>query len=326
MRRREFLSLVGAGLARPVAAQAQKTTVPIVGFLCSGSVDGDADRIASVQQGLKETGYVDGQNLKIEYRWAENRYDRLPALAAELAALPIAVIVGVGTTPAAIAAKRATSVLPIVFVIGGDPVKLGLVASLNRPGGNVTGISFLTRTIVAKQLEMLNTTVPNGDLIGYLVNPDNPFADADVEEAQKAADSLHKKILVVRASTSDQIDSAFARFAQEQVGSAAVGGDLFLNSRMEQIAGLASRYSIPTLYPWRKATLLGGLMSYGADIQDALRLGGVLAGKILRGGKPAELPVEQVTKIPLVINLKTAKALGLSFPLSLLGRADEVIE
>jgi len=326
MRRREFLTLVGAGLAGPLAAQAQKTTVPTVGFLCSGSMDSDADRIASVQQGLKETGYVDGQNLKIEYRWAENRYDRLPALAAELAALPVAVIVGVGTTPAAIAAKKATSVIPIVFVIGGDPVKLGLVASLNRPGGNVTGISFLTRTIVAKQLEMLNTTVPNGDLIGYLVNPDNPFADADVEEAQRAADTLHKKILVLRAATNDKIDSAFARFAQEPVGSAAVGGDLFFNSRMEQITGLASRYSIPTLYPWRKAALLGGLMSYGADIHDALRLGGVLAGKILRGGKPAELPVEQVTKIPLVINLKTAKALGLNFPLSLLGRADEVIE
>ena len=326
MRRREFLTLVGAGLAGPIAAHAQKTAVPIVGFLCSGSVGSDADRISFVQQGLKEAGYVDGQNLKIEYRWAENQYDRLPMLAAELAAIPVAVIVGVGTTPAAIAAKRATSVIPIVFMIGGDPVKLGLVASLNRPGGNLTGISFLSRTIVAKQLEMLSATVPNGDVIGYLVNPDNPFADSDVEEAQRAADSLQKKILVLGASINDLIDSAFARFAQERVGSVVVGGDLFLNSRMEQLTGLASRYSMPTLYPWRKAVLLGGLMSYGADIQDALRLGGVLTGKILHGVKPAELPVEQATKLPLVINLKTAKALGLSFPLSLLGRADEVIE
>jgi putative tryptophan/tyrosine transport system substrate-binding protein len=326
MRRREFLTLVGAGLAGPVAARAQKTAVPVVGFLCSGSVDSDADRIAFVQQGLKEAGYVDGQNLKIEYRWAENQYDRLPMLAAELAALPVAVIVGVGTTPAAIAAKRATSVIPIVFMIGGDPVNLGLVASLNRPGGNLTGISFVNRTIVAKQLEMLSATVPSGDVIGYLVNPDNPFADTDIEEAQRAAGSLQKRVLVLRASTNDQIDSALARFAQERVGSLVVGGDLFLNSRTEQITGLASRYSIPTLYPWRKAPFLGGLMSYGADIQDALRLGGVLAGKILHGGKPADLPVEQATKIPLVINLKTAKALGLNFPLSLLGRADEVIE
>jgi putative ABC transport system substrate-binding protein len=326
MRRREFLILVGAGVAGPIAAQAQKTAVPVVGFLCSGSADSDTDRVASVQQGLKEAGYVAGQNLKIEYRWAENRYDRLPALAAELAALPVAVIVAVGTTPAAIAAKKATSFIPIVFMIGGDPVKLGLVASLNRPGGNLTGISFLSRTIIAKQLEMLSATVPNRDVIGYLVNRDNPFAETDIDQAQRAADSLQRRIVVLGASTNDQIDSAFAQFAQERVGSAVIGGDLFLNSRMEQLTGLASRYSIPTLYPWREAALLGGLMSYGADIQDALRLGGVVAGKILRGGRPAELPVEQATKIPLVINLKTAKALGLNFPLSLLGRADEVIE
>ena len=326
MRRREFLTIVGAALAGPVAAQAQKMAVPIAGFLCSGSVDSDAERIAFVQQGLKEAGYADGQNLKIEYRWADGQYDRLPALAAELAALPIAVIVGVGTTPAVMAAKQATNVIPIVFVIGGDPVRLGLVASLNRPGGNLTGISFLNRAIISKQLEMLSATVPNGAVIGYLINPENPFAETDIDDAQKAADVLQKKILLLKASTNDQIDTSFARLAQERNGSAVVAGDLFLNSRMEQIGGLASRYLIPTLYPWRQATVLGGLMSYGADIQDAFRLGGVLAGKILQGGKPAELPVEQATKIQLVKNLKTAKALGLTFPLSLLGRADEVIE
>jgi putative tryptophan/tyrosine transport system substrate-binding protein len=327
MRRREFLTLVGgAVLATPVAARAQKAAAPVVGFLCSGSASGDAHRIASVQQGLKEAGYVDGRNLKIEYRWAEHQYDRLTTLASELAALPVAVIVGIGTTPAVVAAKRVTSVIPIVFVIGGDPVELGLVASLNRPGGNLTGVSFLNRAIVAKQFEILNMAVPNGAVTGYLVNPGNPFADADISDAERAANSLQRQILLAKASTSDEIDAAFAKWVKEGIGSALVAGDLFLNAKMEQIVRLASRYSIPTLYPWREATILGGLMSYGADIQDAFRLGGVLAGKILGGENPAELPVELATKIQLVLNLKTAKALAVNFPLALLGRADEVIE
>jgi putative tryptophan/tyrosine transport system substrate-binding protein len=311
MRRREFIALVGgAVLAPPVTARAQKAAVPVVGFLCSGSASGDAQRIASVQQGLKEAGYVDGRNLKIEYRWAEHQYDRLTALAAELATLPVAVIVGIGTTPAVVAAKRVTSVIPIVFVIGGDPVELGLVASLNRPGGNLTGVSFLNRAIVAKQFEILNMAVPNGAVTGYLVNPGNPLADADISDAQRAANSLQKQILLAKVSTSDEIDAAFEKWIEGGIGSALVAGDLFLNDQMEQIVRLASRYSIPTLYPWREATILGGLMSYGADIQDAFRLGGALAGKILGGEKPAELPVERATKIQLILNLKTAKALA----------------
>jgi putative ABC transport system substrate-binding protein len=258
MRRREFVTLVGgAVLATRVAARAQKP-VPVVGFLCSGSASGDAHRIASVQQGLKEAGYVDGRNLKIEYRWAEHRYDRLTTLAAELAAFPVAVIVGIGTTPAVVAAKRVTSVIPIVFVIGGDPVELGLVASLNRPGGNLTGVSFLNRAIVAKQFEILNMAVPNRAVTGYLVNPGNPFADADISDAERAANSLQRQILLAKASTSDEIDAAFAKWVKEGIGSALVAGDLFLNAQMEQIVRLASRYSIPTLYLGAKPPFWAG--------------------------------------------------------------------
>jgi len=274
----------------------------------------------------RQAGYIEGRNLTIEYRWAEEQYDRLTALATDLAHRPVSVIVAIGTTPAAVAARAATTTVPTVFVIGGDPIKLGLVASLNRPGENLTGVSFLNRLIVAKQFEMLHEAAPTVEVSGFLVNPSNPFTDIEIGDAQAAARTLGRKLLVVQAATKNEIDAAFTTLVQQRVSSRLVAGDLFLNNHREQIIALAARHAVPVLYPWREATLAGGLMSYGADIQDAFRLGGVYAGKILSGEKPAELPVEQATKVELVINLKTTKALGLDVPLKLLAFADEVIE
>jgi putative ABC transport system substrate-binding protein len=298
----------------------------VVGFLCGGTPAGDAHSIASVRQGLKEAGYIEGQNLKIEYRYAEGQYNRLTALATDLARHPVSVIVAISTTPGAVAAKAATTTVPIVFVIGADPVKLGLVASLNHPGGNLTGVSFLNRTLVAKQFEILSQVVPTALASGFLVNPTNPFADLDIKDAQTATSSLGHEIVIAKAATENEIDIAIGALAQQGVGSLVVAGDILLYNRREQITALAARSAMPTLYPWSEATVGGGLMSYGADIRDAFRIGGAFAGKILRGEKPAELPVEQATKIELVLNMKTAKTLGVTFPLSLLGRADEVIE
>jgi putative tryptophan/tyrosine transport system substrate-binding protein len=327
MKRREFIRLLGgAAVAWPLAARAQQPVMPVIGFLCSGSPTIDASRVASVRKGLRQAGYIEGRNLTIEYRWAEEQYDRLTPLAADLARRSVSVIVAVGTTPAAVAAKAATTIVPTVFIIGTDPVKLGLVASLNRPGGNLTGVNFLNRVVVAKQFEMLHEVVPTAEVSGFLVNPRNPFANIDIGDAQTAARTLQRKLLVVQAATETEIDAAFTMLAQQRVGSLLVAGDLFLNIHREQIVALAARHAMPVLYPWRDATVAGGLMSYGADMQDAFRLGGVYAGKILSGEKPAELPIEQATKVELVINLKTAKALGLDVPLKLLAFADEVIE
>jgi putative tryptophan/tyrosine transport system substrate-binding protein len=327
MKRREFIRLLGgAAVAWPLAARAQQPVMPVIGFLCSGSPTIDASRVASVRKGLRQAGYIEGRNLTIEYRWAEEQYDRLTALAADLARRPVSVIVAIGTTPAAVAAKAATTVVPTVFVIGADPVKLGLVASLNRPGGNLTGVSFLNRVLVAKQFEMLHEAAPTAEVSGFLVNPSNPFADFDIGDARAAAATLRRKLLVAQAATENEIDTAFTTLAQQGVGSLLVAGDLLLHNHRGQIIALAARHAIPVLYPWREATVAGGLMSYGADLQDAFRLGGIYAGKILSGEKPAELPIEQATKVELVINLKTAKTLGLDVPLKLLAFADEVIE
>jgi putative ABC transport system substrate-binding protein len=327
MRRREFVKLFGSiTVGWPLAARAQPAVMRVVGFLCGGTPAGDAHSIASVRQGLKEAGYIEGQNLKIEYRYAEGQYNRLTALATDLARHPVSVIVAISTTPGAVAAKAATTTVPIVFVIGADPVKLGLVASLNHPGGNLTGVSFLNRTLVAKQFEILSQVVPTALASGFLVNPTNPFADLDIKDAQTATSSLGHEIVIAKAATENEIDIAIGALAQQGVGSLVVAGDILLYNRREQITALAARSAMPTLYPWSEATVGGGLMSYGADIRDAFRIGGAFAGKILRGEKPAELPVEQATKIELVLNMKTAKTLGVTFPLSLLGRADEVIE
>jgi len=326
MRRREIIAFIGGAATLPLAARAQQGVMPVIGFLCSGSQVSDAPRVAAVQQGLKESGYVEGRNATAEYRWADDRYDRLQALATELAHRPVSVIVAIGTTPAAVAAKAVTSTVPIVFTIGGDPVEIGLVAALNRPGGNVTGISFLNRVIVGKQVELLHEAAPHAMVIGFLVNPTNPYTDVDVGDAHTAANALGVKLVVAKAAAKGDLEKAFATLVENRVGALLVAGDLFFNDQRERLVALATREAMPTLFPWREAAAAGGLMSYGASIREAFRQAGVYAGRILRGEKPAELPVQQSTKVELVINLKTAKALGLNFPLSLLGRADEVIE
>jgi putative tryptophan/tyrosine transport system substrate-binding protein len=326
MQRREFITLIGGAATWPFAAHAQSGAMPVIGFLCSGSPESDAPRVAAVQRGLNESGYVEGRNAAAEYRWAEDQYDRLQALAIDLARQPVSVIVAIGTTPAALAAKAATSTIPIVFTIGGDPVEIGLVAALNKPGGNVTGVSFLNRVIVAKQVELLHEAVPSGAVIGFLVNPTNPYADFDMRDAQAAADALGLKLIVVRAAAESDFEKAFATLVQNRVGALLVAGNLFFNDQRARLVAMATRVAMPAMFPWREAAAAGGLMSYGANIPEAFRQAGVYIGRILKGEKPADLPVQRSTKVELVINLKTAKALGLTFPLSLLGRADEVIE
>jgi putative ABC transport system substrate-binding protein len=326
LRRREFITLLGGVVALPLAARAQSGAMPVIGFLCSGSPESDAPRVAAVQNGLNESGYSLGRNAAAEYRWAQDQNDRLPALATDLARHPVSVIVAIGTTPAALAAKIATSTVPIVFTVGGDPVEIGLVAALNRPGGNVTGVSFLNRVIVAKQVELLHEAVPAAAVIGFLVNPANPYTDFDVREAQTAADALGLKLIIVKATAESDFEKAFATLVQDRVGALLIAGNLFFNDQRERLVTLANREAIPIMLPWREAAVAGGLMSYGASIQEAFRQAGIYAGRILKGEKPADLPVQQSTKVELVINLKAAKALGLAFPLSLLGRADEVIE
>jgi putative ABC transport system substrate-binding protein len=318
--------LGGAAATWPLSARAQQGAMPVIGFLCSGSSVSDAPRVAAVQRGLAESGYVVGRNAAAEYRWAEDQNDRLLALAIDLAGHSVAVIVTIGTTPAAVAARAATSTVPIVFAIGGDPVEIGLVSALNRPGGNATGVSFLNKVIVAKQVELLHEAVPTAAVVGFLVNPTIPYADLDVRKANAAADALGLKLIVAKAAAESDFEGAFATLAQNRVGALLVAGNLFFNDQRERLVALATRNAMPTLLPWREAATAGGLMSYGASIPEAFRQAGIYVGRILKGERPADLPVQQSTKVELVINLKTARALGLTFPLSLLGRADEVIE
>jgi putative ABC transport system substrate-binding protein len=326
MRRREFIALAGGAAAWPLTARAQQPAMPVVGFLGSGVPQSDAFRLAAVRQGLTESGYVEGRNVTFEYRWAEDKYDRLPALAAELVGLKVAVMIAIGGSNSAVAAKSSTSTIPIVFAAGGDPTKLGLVASLNRPGGNVTGVNFLVETLVAKQFEVLHETVPKTPLIGVLANPAIVTGEAETKNVLAAAESLGQKLLVVKAGTDDEIDAAFVMLAQQHAGALMVLGDAFFLSRRDKLVELAARQSMPTIYNLREYPAVGGLMSYGTSITDAHRIAGLYAGRILKGEKPADLPVQQSTKVELVINLKTAKTLGLTIPLPLLGRADEVIE
>jgi len=325
VRRREFITLLGgAAVAWSLSARAQQPTIPVIGFLSNSSPDNSASRATAFRQGLNEASYVEGQSVAIEYRWVEGQYEQLTALAAELVQRRVAVIAADGINPA-IAAKAATSTIPIVFVTGSDPVKHSLVASLNRPGGNVTGISVLTVGLVAKRLEVLCEVIPKVGTIGLLVNPTQATTELQLRAMQDAARSLGRQIVVLNASSDSDIDAAFAKLVQ-QAGGLVVGSDGFITGHAKQLAALAARHMIPAIVEWRAFAAAGGLMSYGPSEADAFRQAGVYTGRILKGEKPADLPVQQSTKVELVINLKTAKALGLTMPLPLLGRADEVIE
>jgi putative ABC transport system substrate-binding protein len=326
MRRRDFIKVIaGSAVAWPLAARAQQPTMPVVGFLGTGSAASDAWRAAAFRQGLNESGYVEGRNVAIEFRWADGQYDRLRQLAADLVARPVRVIVA-GPLAATLAAKAATSKIPIIFANGNDPVKFGIVASLNRPNGNITGISLLVNMLAAKHLELLREMVPNAVLVGLLVNSDNPNAEVDRRELETAANVLGEKLIVVKASTPEGIETAFATLVNQRVGALFVHSDAFFASRYTQLAALTTRHAIPTIFYLRDFVMAGGLMSYGANLADGYRQAGIYSGRILNGEKPEDLPVQQSTKVELVINLKTAKSLGLAVPMSLLGRADEVIE
>ena len=323
MRRRHFITLLGAGAASwPLAARAQQHAMPVIGFLNSTEPD---FRVSGFEQGLKEVGYVDGQNVTIDYRWARGHYDRLPALAAELVRRPVNLLAAT-TTPAALAAKAATTTIPIVFTTGGDPVKLGLVTSLNRPGGNLTGASMLSRTLAAKQLGLLRELLSKDTILGFLVNPNDANAASTTADAETAADAVGYKLVALKASTENEIDAAFATLAQQRAGALIVDGDSFFITRRQQILTLAERESVPAIYAYRQYVIAGGLMSYAPSLTQVYRQAGIYAGRILKGEKPGELPVTQPTKFEFVINLKTAKTLGLDIPPGVLAIADEVIE
>jgi putative ABC transport system substrate-binding protein len=326
MQRREFIALLGSAAVLPRVAQAQQPMLPVVGLLGVGSPQSDAFRVAAVRQGLIEAGYVEGRNVAFEYRWAENHNERLPALAAELVHREVALILAIGGVTSAVAAKSATSTIPIVFEIGGDPIKLGLVSSLNRPGGNLTGVTFLISTLVPKQFEILREMVPKAALIGFLVNPTLADAETNTKNAFVAAKSVGQKLIVVEAGTDSELEAAFATLVQERADALVVLVDPFFISQRAKLVELAARQKLPAIYTLREFAIAGGLMSYGTSVTEALRLSGLYASRILKGEKPADLPVQQSTKVELILNLKTAKTLGLTVPLPLLGRADEVIE
>jgi putative tryptophan/tyrosine transport system substrate-binding protein len=311
----------------PLAAQAQQPAMPVVGYLGAASPDLWADRLRAFRQGLGETGYNEGRNLTTEYRWAEGRYDRFPAFAADLVRRRVSVITAPGSTPAAIAAKTATSTIPIIFVTAADPVEIGLVAGLNRPGGNLTGVTALSAELGPKQLELLRELAPAAHVIGLLVNPTSTtLVEPQSRDLQATASALGLQLHVLHATTERELDVAFATLIQLRAGGLLIGGEAFFTSRSKLLADLALRHAMPAIYQFREFAVAGGLMSYGANLIDLHRLAGVYVGRILNGDKPADLPVQQATKIQLVINLKTAKALGLTIPEALLATADEVIQ
>ncbi len=328
MRRRKFVALLGGVVAAwPFAARAQQKAMPVIGVLSTGSPGGSfSELFMAFRQGLSEAGYVEGQNLAIEYRWAEGNYDRLPALAADLVGRKVDLIMA-SSPPSALAAKSATSTIPIVFRGGGDPVGTGLVASLARPGGNLTGVSFVPNELTAKRLELLSELVPQAGVIALLVNPTSGAnTERVIRDVQEAARTKGLQLHVLKASSESEIDTAFASLVQLHAGALVVGADPFLSGQREQLVALASRHAVPAIYAWREFAASGGLISYGASLTAAYRLVGTYAGKVLKGAKPADLPVQQPTTFELVINRKAAKALGLEVPPALVGRADEVIE
>jgi len=328
LRRRDFIQLVGGtAFAWPLTALAQQSAMPVVGLLGSTSAQGFPAPVAAFRQGLQEAGYREGQNVAIEYRWADDQLDRLPALAAELVHRQVAVIAVIGGLPPTLAARAATTRIPIVFATSADPVKAGLVASLSRPGGNLTGATTLNVEVGPKRLELLHELLPTATTIALLVNPTNPaFAETLSRDVQAAARTLGLQVPVLRASTERDFETVFATLVQVRAGGLVIGPDTFFTTRSEQLAALAVRHAVPTIYQYRGFAAAGGLMSYGGSIADPYRIAGVYTGRILKGDKPSDLPVVQSTKVELFINLKTAKTLGLTIPLPLLGRADELIE
>jgi putative tryptophan/tyrosine transport system substrate-binding protein len=326
MRRRAFITLLGAAAAWPRAARAQLRPMPVVGFLGSSSAAEWAPFVAAFQRGLKEAGYVEGENVTVEYRWADGQYDRLPALAADLVRRQVAVIFAAGSPAPALAAKAATAAIPIVFANGADPVQFGLVASLNRPGGNVTGVNFLAAGVGEKALGLIHELVPSVAVGAVLVNANNPNAAAVAKNVRDMAPALALQLHVLNAGTEQEIDAAFASLVEQRIGILILGADPFLLGRRDHLVTLADRHAVPAIYFAREFVTAGGLMSYGTSVSDAYRRAGIYAGKILKGARPADLPVEQSTRFEFVINLKTAMRLGLQIPDKLLALADEVIE
>jgi putative ABC transport system substrate-binding protein len=327
LKRREFLTFFGGAAAWPLTAGAQQPAMPVIGFLHLTSLETNRENLATFRRGLGDTGYIEGQNVAIEYRWAEGRNDRLPTLVAELVRRQVSVIAVLESTNGALAAKAATQTIPIVFMQGADPVKIGLVGSLNRPGGNLTGIGLLSAETAAKRLELLHELVPKATSIGYLRNPTNPvYAEAETREVETAARAHGVRLLIVNASTTNEIETAFVDLVRQRPDALQVSSDGYLLTQADQIVTLAARHALPAIYAWPRYTAVGGLMSYGTNIRRAWWQAGIYTGRILKGEKPADLPVQQVTKIDLVINLKTARALGLDVPLGLSAGADQVIE
>jgi putative tryptophan/tyrosine transport system substrate-binding protein len=326
VKRREFITLLGGtGAAWPLSARAQQTAIPMVGYLSYGSPESDAPRLTGLRRGLNEIGYVEGRNFVIEYRWAGNQAERLPALVADLVQLQVTVIVAAGVPPA-VAAKAATTSIPVVFSVAADPVQLGLVSSLNRPGGNLTGINGFAGELGAKGLALLHELVPSIATIGFLENQNNPIFELTTRDVLTAAAVIGLKVQILKAGGDREIDAAFVSLVQARTGALLVGGDAFFNSRIEQLVALAARHAIPTMYTFPEFVVAGGLISYGTSLIENYRQIGLYTGRILKGEKPVDLPVQQITKIELIINLKTARALGLDVPPMLLATADEVIE
>jgi len=323
--RRKFLAALGGAAAWPLVARAQQPAMPVVGYLNLGSPESDTPRLTGLRRGLSETGYFEGRNFVIEYRWAGNQVDRLPALAADLAQLQVTVIVAAGS-PAALAAKAATTGIPIVFGVAAEPVQIGLVTSLNRPGGNLTGFNSYSAELGAKGLGVLHDLVPSATTIGFLGNPNNPLFELITRDVLAAASVIGLKVQILKAGTDREIDAAFASLVQARTGALLVGADIFFNNRIERLCELAARHAIPSMYSFREFAVAGGLISYGVGLIESYRQVGLYTGRILKGEKPADLPVQQTTKLELIINLKTAKALGLQIPDRLLALADEVIE
>jgi len=328
MRRRDFIALGGSfAAAWPIAARAQQPAMPVIGYLGSQSAELSAGRLAAFREGLIEAGYAEGKNLTIEYRWAEGQNDRLPALAADLVRRQVTVIATIGITPAALAAKAASTTIPTVFQVGSDPVEVGLVASLARPGGNLTGVTNLNIELGPKRLELLHELIPTATVVGLLVNPTSPnLAESSTKDLEATARTLGLQLHVLHASTERDFDTVFATLHQLQAHALVIGPDAFFIARSEQLGTLTARHAIPAMTQYREFAAAGGLMSYGGSTKDADRRAGIYAGRLLRGEKPAELPVQQTAQVELVINLKTAKALGITVPTSLLGRANELIE